>query len=126
MNETIDTSSKYDTSIPDGEREFRVEKIDRKEKGTTVMFIWQVSFDGDGEQEVGEQVLLPSFMGDLLRVLGCEETKRNRFQWDRDILVGKYFIATVSREPDKKDPTKIRQQMGGFKKSEKNSDDIPF
>lgn len=126
MNETIDTRGKYDTSLPNGEREFRVEKIERKEKGTTVMYIWQVSFDGEGEREVGEQVLLPSFMGDLLRVLGCTEKSPKKFEWDRETLPGKYFIATVSQEPDRKDPNKMRQQMSGFKKSDKNSDDIPF
>lgn len=68
MKETIDTRGQFDTSLPDGEREFRVEKIARKEKGETILYIWQVSFDGEGERETGEQVLLPSMMGDLLRV----------------------------------------------------------
>jgi hypothetical protein len=127
MNETIDTRGQFDTSLPDGEREFRVEKITRREKGMTVMYIWQVSFDGtEGERETGDQLLLPSMMSDLLRVLGCKEILPKQFEWDRDLIVGKYFIARVSREPDKKDPSKIRQQMTSFQKSSKVDDDIPF
>lgn len=127
MNEPIDTRGQFDTSLPDGEREFRVEKITRREKGETVMYIWQVSFDGmEGERETGEQVLLPSMMGDLLRVLGCKETSPKKFDWDRETIPGAYFIATVSREPNKKKPEVIRQQMTGFKKSNKNGDDVPF
>jgi len=123
--ETIDTRGQYDTSLPDGEREFRVEEIRRLEKGQTVIYIWKVSFEGDGERESGEQVLLPSLMGDLLRVLGCKELSHGKYEWDRDILPGKYFIATISREPDKKKPDVIRQQMTGFKKSDK-TDETPF
>lgn len=126
MMETVNTRGQFDNSLPDGEREFRVERIARKEKGTVVLYIWELSFDGAGEREVGEQVLLPSMMGELLRVLGCEEVTPNKFNWDRDLMPGKVFIATVSREPDKKDPSKIRQQMKGFKKSEKTGDEIPF
>src|SRR5947207_7069356 len=122
MNETIDTRGQYDTSLPDGEREFRVEKIRRLEKGPTVMYVWELSFDGDTENEFGEQVLLPSMMGDLLRVLGCTEVSSKKFEWDRDLLVGKYFIATVFHEPDKKKPEVIRQQMNGFKKSGKEDE----
>lgn len=126
MNETIDTRGQFDTSLPDGEREFRVEEIRRLEKGTTVMYVWRVSFDVNGEREEGEQVLLPSMMGDLLRVLGCKEVSPKKFDWDRDLLIGTCFIATISREPDRKKPEVIRQQMTGFKKSDKNSDDVPF
>lgn len=125
MKETIDTRGQFDTSLPDGEREFRVEKIARKEKGETILYIWQVSFDGEGERETGEQVLLPSMMGDLLRVLGCKEVSPKKFDWDRETIPGAYFIATVSHEPDKKKPEVVRQQMTGFKKSKK-SDDVPF
>jgi len=125
MNETIDTRGQFDTALPDGEREFRVEKIMRREKGPTIMYIWQLSFEGEEERESGEQVLLLNMMGDLLRVLGCKETSPKKFDWDRDLLPGTFFIATVSHEPDKKDPTKIRQQMTGFKKSEKESE-TPF
>lgn len=126
MEETIDTRGKYDTDLPDGEREFRIEKIESKVLPKATLYIWQLSFDGsDGEREVGEQSFLPNFMSDLLRLLGCEEVSPKKFKWDREALAGKYFIATVKHEPDQKDPTKIRQNMTGFKKSDK-TDEIPF
>ena len=126
MIETIDTRSQFDSSLPDGEREFRVEEVRRHEKGATVMYIWRLSFDGDGEREEGEQVLLPSMMGDLLRVLGCEETApmSKKFNWDRELMPGKSFIATINHGPDKKGVE--RQNMTNFKKSTKDEDEIPF
>jgi hypothetical protein len=124
--EPINTRGQFDTSLPDGEREFRIEEIRRVEKGVNVFYIWRLSFDGSGEREEGEQLLLPSMMGDLLRVLGCEETGPKKFNWDRDLLPGKHFIATVSHSPDKKKPEVIRQYMDGFKKSGKADEDLPF
>ena len=126
MQEQIDTRGQNDTSLPDGEREFRVEEVRKLIKGETTLYIWRLSFDGTGERESGEQVLLPSFMGDLLRVLGCEETGPKKFNWDRDLMPGKSFIATVSHDPDKKKPEVIRQNMTGFKKSTKTNDEVPF
>lgn len=126
MIETIDTRGQFDTSLPDGEREFRVEEIRRLDKGGNLLYIWRVSFEGEGEREEGEQLLLPSMMGDLLRVLGCEEVSPKKFNWDRELLPGKYFMATVSQESDRKDPKKMRQQMTGFKKSTKANDETPF
>lgn len=125
MQETIDTRGQFDTSIPNGEREFRVEEVRRLEKGATILYVWRLSFGENGETAEGEQVLLPSMMGDLLRVLGCDEIAPKKFNWDRELMVGKYFIGTVSHDPDKKKPEVIRQNMTGFKKSGKE-DDVPF
>ena len=60
----------------------------------------------------------------LLRVLGCKETKPNKFEWDRDLMEGKEFISVVSHDPDKKDPSKIRQNMTEFEAVK--SEDVPF
>jgi hypothetical protein len=125
MNEIIDTRGQFDSSLPDGERDFRVENIRKIEKGPTTLYVWELSFDGAGEQEWGEQVFLPSMMGNLLRLLGCEEISPKKFKWDPQLLVGRQFVATVSRHPDKKKPEVIRQEMDGFKKSDKESE-IPF
>ena len=125
MQEIIDTRGQYDKSLPDGEREYRVEEVKKIEKNGNVLYAWQVSFDGsEGERETGEQVFPVFMMGDLLRVLGCEEVNK-KFKWDRDLMPGKFFIATVNHAPDKKKPDTMRQNMTGFKKSDK-TDEVPF
>lgn len=122
MEETIDTSSQFpDRDIPDGTYTFRIEGIDRKEKGTTVMYIFKLFYEGIHT----EQLLLPSMMGPLLRILGCKETEKGKFKWDKDLLTGQSFVATVVHERDKKDATKIRQQMRDFKKSDMDAD-VPY
>ena len=120
MQETIDTASRYNNSsdIPDGTYTFEVVTVRKKYKGEIPFYIWTLEYDKDQE---GDQVLLPSMMGDLLRVLGCKEISPKKYEWDPDNMEGKEFIATVSHEPDKKDPSKMRQQMTNFRAA-----DLPF
>ena len=129
--EQTDTSPTYENKqIPDGEHTFKVVRVKSIIKGTTKLYVWTLEYPAESiaeggirqDTEQGEQVLLPSMMGDLLRVLGCKETSKNKFLWDSEEVVGDTFVATVSHEPDKKDPTKIRQQMTNFKDDE----NIPF
>ena len=122
MQEEIDTTGQYpDSDIPDGTYTFRVKGIRKIVKGTNTMYAWDVEYEGVN----GTQILLPSMMGDLLRVLGCKETTKNKFLWDKELLTGQAFTATVTHERDKKDPAKIRQQMRDFKKSTEK-DDVPY
>lgn len=110
--EITDTSNKYaEQEIPDGTRTFTVtEVVKRYGKKGGEFFIWKVSYQGG----TGEQVLMPSMMTELLRVLGCTEIEPNKFDWDTNEQVGKTFSAEVSHKPDAKDATKMRQHMGGF------------
>lgn len=122
MRETLDTSSNFpDKNIPDGTYEFRVMSVVKKYGGANKdkpFYVWLLTF-GDNQ---AEQILMPNMMGDLLRVLGCKEVKQNHFDWDTDEVMGAKFTATVTHSPDKKDSSKIRQNMTEFKKTE----DIPF
>lgn len=118
MRETTDTANQYtNRDIPDGRYSFKVVSVTKKVgKKNVPFYIWKLDYGIAS----GEQVLLPSMMGNLLRVLGCTEISPNKFDWDTDAVEGKTFEATVSHEPDKKDPSKIRQQMNEFKEG------IPF
>jgi hypothetical protein len=110
--EVTDTTNKYaNQEIPDGTRTFRVISVEKRygKKGGE-FFIWKLAYEG-GE---GEQVLLPNMMGELLRVLKCTETEKNKFQWDTNEQGDKSFTATVSHKVDQQDATKIRQHMGDF------------
>lgn len=122
MRETTDTNysgGNYSSrDIPDGEHLLTVKSVERKTKGTTVFYIWR--FD------MGEQVLLPSMMAGLLRALGCTEGEPGKFDWDTDAQDGKQVWAVVSHKPDKKDPTKIRQHMGDFRKADSETAEVPF
>ena len=118
--EITDTTNKYpNQDLPDGRNCFKVESIEKK-YGKSEFFVWKLKYD-KGE---GEQILLPNMMGGLLRVLKCEETEPNKFDWDTFEQSGKCFLATVSHKPDQKDPSKIRQHMSDFAPVDEN--EIPF
>lgn len=114
--EQTDTNDNYpDKDIPDGTYEFKVLSATKKyggEKKDKPFYVWKLEYEG----VKGEQVLMPNMMGELLRALGCEETKPGQFDWDTELVVNQVFSATVSHEADKKNPAKIRQQMKDFKK----------
>lgn len=126
MRETTDTSNKYGNGkeIEDGQFDFTVVSVKKKYGGkdkNSPFFVWTLTY-GVNNEEV-EQVLMPNMMGGLLKALSCTEIEPNKFDWDTDAQGGKQFTATVSHEPDKKDPSKIRQKMGDFKAVEGS---IPF
>src|SRR6267378_2769081 len=105
--EITDTTPMFANDIPDGRHRFRVRGIEKR-YGKVEFFVWKLQHK-DGE---GEQVLMTNMMGPLLRILKCEEIEPNKFDWDTTEQDGKEFMATVSHEPDRKDPVKIRQKMG--------------
>lgn len=118
--EYTDTNSDFDNApLPDGRHTFKVLSVRRHMKGETKMYFWELEYDG-GQ---GTQLFLPSMMGGLLRILGCTETKKNEFDWETELMTGKFFAATVSHEADKKGV--IRQNMKDFAKAE-NPDEVPF
>jgi hypothetical protein len=119
--EYTDANSDFDNEpLPDGRRTFKVISIRKYMKGETKMYFWELQHK-DGQ---GTQLLLPSMMGELLRVLGCTEVKKNEFDWETELMEGKTFDATVSHGLDKKGV--MRQTMTEFAKTKEESDDIPF
>ena len=120
IRETTDTNDSYpDKDIPDGTYTFKILDISKKFGGVNKdkpFFVFKLEFEGVR----GEQVLMPNMMGDLLRLLGATEIKPGVFEYDLVALAqsGKRFVATVIHVADKKDPSKMRQQMGDFKKAE--------
>jgi hypothetical protein len=119
--EYTDTNGDFDNEpLPDGRRTFKVLSVRPHTKGTTKMYFWSLAHK-DGE---GTQLLLPSMMQELLRVMGATETKKGEFDWETDLMEGKVFDATVSHALDKKGV--MRQNMTEFAKSTVTDDDIPF
>lgn len=121
--EITDTNDSYpDRDIPDGTYDFKVLRCEKKYGGAKKdkpFYVWTLEYEG----VKGEQILMPNMMGDLLRALGCPESKPGVFDWDTELVVNQVFKATVSHAPDRKDPNKIRQQMSEFKAVK---EDIPF
>lgn len=116
MLEEIDTTNKFEP-LPDGPGVFQIVKI---EKFFSPAEFWAFSLKhAKGE---GSQTFFANMLGPLLRVLGCEELEPNRFRWDSDLQVNKFFKATVSHALDKKGIE--RQHMKAFEKVDENS--IPF
>jgi len=120
--ETTDTSN-FGNQLPTGRRSFMVEKVERKTgKSNSPFYVWSLSYQReDGERDHGEQILLPNMMGPLLRVLNCKEVSPNKFDWDTEVVLGETFMATVDFVADKKDASKMRQQMTDFAVSKEES-----
>lgn len=112
--EETDTTGFEKEPIPDGENTFKVVSVNRVEK-VKGLYEWEVStLDGNEYQHN----MFANEMGDLLRLLGCNETSKNKFSWDTVLVEGRSFKATISHVPDKKDSSIIRQKMTGFKTAE--------
>ena len=119
MIEETDTTNKFANELPDGTWIFKITGIERFYAPAD---FWVFSLEYQGGS--GQQTLFANMLGPLLRCLGCEEKEPNKFVWDSDLQVNKYFKATVGHAPDKKNPAKIRQHMGGFEKVDDET--IPF
>ncbi len=122
-HEITDTKSKFvNQNLPEGRRRFVIMGQPEKKYGKKggEFFVWKLQYDGG----VGEQILLPNMMGDLLRTLGCDEPEPDKFDWDTAEQEGKAFIATIKLVPDSKDPKIVRQHMSEYANDENNT--IPF
>lgn len=121
--EITNTTNKFaNQELPEGRRRFIIAGPVEKKYGKNggEFFMWPLQFEGG----LGQQILLPNMMGDLLRTLGCNEPEPNKFDWDTMEQEGKAFVATVKRVPDRKDPKIIRQHMSEFANDENNT--VPF
>jgi hypothetical protein len=121
--EITDTNSQFGDEIPNGTYDFKVEKVVRKEISGKKAYEWTLNYD-EGQ---GKVLTWPSQVGPLLLLLGAKEDpeKKGHYLWETDLMTGKTFKATISHDPDKKNPSKIYQNMKDFKKSEV-TEDIPF
>jgi hypothetical protein len=122
--EMTDTNSQFNDNIPDGTYDFEVVSVVRKEIKGKRAYEWSLNYDGGG----GKVLTWPNQVGLLLALLGAKEdaTKKGHYLWETDMMVGKTFKATISHDPDKKDPTKFYQNMKDFKASAKSTDEVPF
>ena len=115
MEEIIDTNyvgGFGNKEIPDGKYTFRIKGFKKNGK----MYIFTLIYDGDMQ---GEQVFFAGNIGPLLKVLGCKEATKGVYIFDSELVLGSQFTATVCHEANKKDPTKIYQNMKDF-------DEVPF
>lgn len=121
--EITDTKNKYaNQELPEGRRRFVVAAPVEKKYGKKggEFFVWTLQHEGG----LGQQILLPNMMGELLRTLGCDEPEPNKFDWDTNEQEGKAFIATIKLVPDKNDSKIVRQHMSEYANDENNT--IPF
>jgi hypothetical protein len=114
--ESTDTNSQFNDDIPNGTYDFKVKKVVRKEIKGKRAYEWTLNYD-EGQ---GKVLTWPNQVGPLLLLLGAKEDpeKKGHYLWETDLMTGKTFKATISHDPDKKNPSKIYQNMNDFKKSE--------
>ena len=122
--EITDTNSQFNDNIPDGTYDFEVVSVVRKEIKGKKAYEWTLNYDG-GQ---GKVLTWPNQVGPLLVLLGAKEdqVKKGHYLWETDMMVGKPFKATISHDADKKDSTKVYQNMKDFKGVPEKKDDIPF
>jgi hypothetical protein len=120
MMTTTDTTNKYASEFPDGPAIFKITNIE-KIYNPAEFWVFHLT---DSAGNKGKQTFFDNMLGPILRVLGCNETQTDFFEWDPDMQMNKFFKAIVSHAPDKKDKTKIRQHMGSFEKVDANT--VPF
>jgi hypothetical protein len=120
--EITDTNSQFN-DIPDGTYDFEVVQVVRKEIKGKKAYEWTLEYDGGD----GKVLTWPNQVGPLLALLGAKEDpeKKAHYLWETDMMIGKTFKATISHDPDNKNPSKIYQNMKDFKKSEA-TEEIPF
>lgn len=121
LEETDTTSNFEKTPIPDGEHTFKIMSVNRVEK-VKGLYEWQLELEDGNEYQHN---MFANEMGDLLRLLGCNETSKNKFSWDTVLVENRSFKAVISHVPDKKDPAIIRQKMTQFTAVKEDSG-IPF
>lgn len=122
--EITNTKSMFaNQDLPDGRRLFMVvdDIVKKYGKSGAEFFIVTLQYQGG----IGQQMFMPNMMGPLLKALGCQETEPNVWDWDTTEQAGKTFTATIAHQPDKKDPTKMRQHMSEIEKV-KDEKEIPF
>lgn len=121
--ESTDTTSQYNDNIPDGTYDFEVVQVVRKEIKGKKAYEWTLDHDG----EKGKVLTWPSQVGPLLVLLGAKEDpeKKGHLLWETELMAGKTFQATITHDPDKKNPIKIYQNMKDFKKAG-NDESVPF
>lgn len=124
--ELTDTNGQFNDDIPNGTYTFRVFKCVGKNIKDKKGYEWTLDYvNADGDPAQGKVLTWPNQIGELLRVLGCKETKAGVFEWQTDLMEGQTFKATITHDPNKKDPSKIYMNMKDFQKAEESAD-APF
>lgn len=126
--ETTDTTSQFNDHIPDGNYDFEIQKVVRKEIKGKKAYEWSLEYAGKEGTEIGRVLTWPNQVGPLLAILGAKEDaeKKGHYIWETDMMAGKMFKATISHDADKKNPSKVYQNMKDFQKSDQEEKDIPF
>lgn len=126
--EITDTTSQFHDDIPDGTYDFEIEKVLAKDIKGKKGYEWHLDYkDADGNDQSGKVLTWPNQIGPLLAILGAkaDSEKKGHYLWETELMTGKTFKATISHEPDKKNPSKVYQNLGNFLPS-KAKEATPF
>lgn len=101
--EMTDCNSQFNDDIPDGVYDFEIEKVVAKDIKGKKGYEWHLDYkDADGNDQSGQVLTWPNQIGGLLKVLGCTETEKGKFDWETELMEGKTFRATIVHEKAKK------------------------
>lgn len=107
MPETTDTN-RFEI-MPEGHYVFTVSKVPEKLKSqTTGKVYYKFEFETivQGKIKKHIEVFMPWMASELLKALGAVEVSPNKFEWEREAVMGKEIEADLMHEEDRKDPKK--------------------
>ena len=107
MRETTDTA-KFEM-MPEGHYIFTISKVPEKLKSqATQKIYYKFEFETvvQGKIKKHIEVFMPWLASELLKALGATEIEPNKFEWDREAVMGKEIEADLVHELDRKDPNK--------------------
>lgn len=115
--EATDTNSQFGDNIPDGTYDFEIIQVVRKEIKGKKAYEW--TLEDESNEITGKVLTWPSQIGPLLVILGAKEDPNNKghYLWETELMAGKTFKATISHDADKKNPSKVYQNMKDFQPS---------
>lgn len=100
--------------IPEGHIIAMINNVKEKEiPGGYIIYEWSFECEENGKAKYFNLSTFSSQMVDLLRALGCQETTKNRFEWDSDQVIGHTIEFNICHISDKKGV--VREQMSDIK-----------
>lgn len=103
MIETTDTKGDFPL-FPVGHYRFTVEQIPEKKisDGGKALYIFRFVTTFDGQLKKYKETFAAWKCGELLKALGAKELEKDKWEWDREAVVGRIVEADIAHEPDKK------------------------
>ena len=101
------------TLVPESHYVAMINNVKEKTIKEFILYEWSFESEVDNKAYYFGLTLFSSQMADLLRALGCQETTKNKFEWDDADVIGNTIEFNICHIADKKGV--IREVMSDIK-----------